>query len=262
MDVKCENLQNGEFPLTILHLNDDIVPEIGSTVVISENQSESVCDSPSKIWTGKRVLCSFSANNVDLDDYPFHAVTYGEPGELYGLPYNDHNYAKVWEEESNNDNQLALLAKVALSGKEGTDAEIQRSGSSGNVGTVSNSTELVQSSGHRGSNVPHVTIIKTPFLNQNYQTSSSIQSTLSTPTCKVATSNGRTILLTPSRGNLGASVQIHRVSSVNTSQVLLRADFSSGDGVFNGISSTLNGSIRCICGYNRDDGCLVQCTNC
>ncbi|VDK34900.1 unnamed protein product [Taenia asiatica] len=265
MDVKCENLQNDELPLAILHLNEDLlVPEIGSTVVISENQSESVCDSPSKIWTGKRVLCSFSANNVDLDDYPFHAVTYGEPGELYGLPYNDHNYAKVWEEESNNDNQLALLAKVALSRKEGTDVEIQRSDPSGNVSNISNSAEVVSSSGHRSSSVPHVTIIKTPFLNQINQTTSSIQQTLPGPACKVATSNGRTILLTPSRGNLGASVQIHRVSSVNTSQVLVRTDFASaGDGnVFNGISSPLNGSIRCICGFNRDDGCLVQCTNC
>ncbi|KAH9284212.1 Histone-lysine N-methyltransferase 2E [Echinococcus granulosus] len=264
MDVKCENLQNDEFPLTILHFNEDLlVPEIGSTVVISENQTESVCDSPSKIWTGKRVLCSFSANNADLDDYPFHAVTYGEPGELYGLPYNDHNYAKVWEEESNSDNQLALLAKVALSRKESTDVEIQRSDSSGN-GNMSNSTEVISSPGYRSPSVPHVTIIKTPFLNQNYQTSSSIQQKLSGPTCKVATSNGRTILLTPSRGNLGASVQIHRVSSVNTSQVLLRTDFAStGVGnVSNGISSTFNGSIRCICGFTRDDGCLVQCTNC
>ncbi|KAL5109312.1 Inactive histone-lysine N-methyltransferase 2E [Taenia crassiceps] len=175
----------------------------------------------------------------------------------------DHNYAKVWEEESNNDNQLALLAKVALSRKESADVEIQRSDSSGNVGNMSNSAEVVSSSGHRSSSVPHVTIIKTPFLSQNYQTPSSIQQTLSGPTCKVATSNGRTILLTPSRGNLGASVQIHRVSSVNTSQVLLRTDFASGDGsVFNGISSPFSGSIRCICGFNRDDGCLVQCTNC
>lgn len=151
------------------------------------------------------------------------------------------------------------MAKVALSRKESTDVEIQRSDSSGNVGNMPNSAEVVSSSGHRSSSVPHVTIIKTPFLSQNYQTSSSIQQT-----CKVATSNGRTILLTPSRGNLGASVQIHRVSSVNTSQVQLRTDFASaGDGnIFNGISPPLNGSIRCICGFNRDDGCLVQCTNC
>ncbi|KAM7535393.1 hypothetical protein Aperf_G00000091138 [Anoplocephala perfoliata] len=264
MDVKGENLQNDEFSLTIPTLSGDFhVPDIGSTVVISENQSETSCDSPSKIWTGKRAVCSFSANSNDLDDYPFHAVTYGEPCELYGLPYNDHNYAKVCEDESNGDNQLALLAKVALSRKENSDISPQRPDSASKVVTTS---EVISSSVYRNSTVPHVTIIKTPFLSQTYQNQklSTLQSTVSGPTCKVATSNGRTILLTPNRGNLGASVQIHRVSSVKTSQVLLRTDLNSTkEGIaYNGISGTVSGSIRCICGYNRDDGCLVQCSTC
>ncbi len=44
------------------------VPEIGSTVVISQNnQVECTTDSPSKIWSGKRVLCSFSSNKYVPD---------------------------------------------------------------------------------------------------------------------------------------------------------------------------------------------------
>lgn len=39
--------------------------------------------------TSKIYFCAnLNCFSVDLDDYPFHAVTYGEPGELYGLPYN------------------------------------------------------------------------------------------------------------------------------------------------------------------------------
>nr|CUU99755.1 hypothetical transcript [Hymenolepis microstoma] len=257
MEVKCDNLQGDGFSLPNPASSDEIlVPDIGSTVDISENQAEPVCDSPSKVWTGKRAVCSFSANNNDLDDYPFHAVTYGEPGELHGLPYNDHNYAKLCEEEAGGDNQLALLAKVALSGKESNTITLQRSVSTAK--TVSTSTEVVSSPVFRNSSVPHVTIIKAPFLNQSYQSPSSFQPA----TCKVATTNGRTILLTPNRGNLGASVQIHRVSSVKAPQVLLRTDFNSAnDGaVYNGISNTV--TIRCICGYNRDDGFLIQCNNC
>ncbi|VDN97260.1 unnamed protein product [Rodentolepis nana] len=257
MEVKCENLQVDEFSLPNPSSCDEIlVPDIGSTVDISENQAELVCDSPSKVWTGKRAVCSFSANNNDLDDYPFHAVTYGEPGELHGLPYNDHNYAKVCEDEASGDNQLALLAKVALSGKESNTITLQRSVSTSK--TVSTTPDVVSSPVFRNSNVPHVTIIKAPFLNQSYQSPSSLQPA----TCKVATTNGRTILLTPNRGSLGASVQIHRVSSVKPPQVLLRTDFNSAnDGaVYNGISNAV--TIRCICGYNRDDGFLIQCTNC
>ena len=56
-------MQNDENLLTVPHLTEDLfVPEIGSTVVISENQPEIFCDSPSKIWTGKRAVCTFSAN--------------------------------------------------------------------------------------------------------------------------------------------------------------------------------------------------------
>lgn len=63
MEVKCENLQGDDLSLPIPSSSDEIlVPDIGSTVDISENQSESICESPSKVWTGKRAVCSFSAN--------------------------------------------------------------------------------------------------------------------------------------------------------------------------------------------------------
>ncbi|VDD79239.1 unnamed protein product [Mesocestoides corti] len=232
MDVRSGDLQNDSSSMVFSVSNDEPpVPDIGSTVIISGiNQSEAVCEFPSK----------------------------------------DHNYAKIHEDETATDNQLALLAKLALAKHDtGTFMELPQSDppndfdSAANAVTTQCSVDVGTGSAHRGSSVPHVTIIKSPFVNQTLQAASPLQPASSASTCKVATTNGRTILLTPSRGSLGASVQIHRVSSMSSSQVLLRSDFNSGDGnVLNGIPGSTNNTIRCICGFNRDDGCLIQCTNC
>lgn len=52
---------NGD-SLSSLLIDGPPVPDIGSTVVISNCQVEPSSESPSKAWTGKRVLCSFSSN--------------------------------------------------------------------------------------------------------------------------------------------------------------------------------------------------------
>ncbi|VDP77329.1 unnamed protein product [Echinostoma caproni] len=109
-----------------------VPPDVGLNVLLNEVGCEiSAPDTPSKF--AKRALCSFSSNSTpteeDLDDYPFHVVSYGENSSCFGLPYNDHNYALVElhcksggsnnasstiSSNAEHEDRLALLAKLAL----------------------------------------------------------------------------------------------------------------------------------------------------
>ncbi|VDN08974.1 unnamed protein product [Dibothriocephalus latus] len=253
------------------------VPDVGSNVVINEhNKNIPIFGSPPKIWSGKRVLCSFSANGSDSDEYPFHAVTFGESASLTGLSYNDHSYAKTDQGESRNcpengDNQLALLAKLALAKHDSPESShVDCLGDFDSpVDNLCISDSLVErSSGTtKSSGVPHVTIIKQPYVSptNGHQVANQFQPHLPGTTCKVTPTNGRAILLAPTRSSLATSVQIHRVTSVAPQPVLLRTDMPpisvDGNSVQNP-PAAVPAQFRCICGFTHDDGCLVQCTSC
>ncbi|KAL7060764.1 hypothetical protein AAHC03_010147 [Spirometra sp. Aus1] len=80
LNIDCtsslDNKIPGSFPLHDTDLTENFgepippVPDVGSNVVINEhNKTIPIFGSPPKIWSGKRVLCSFSANGyVSLGD--------------------------------------------------------------------------------------------------------------------------------------------------------------------------------------------------
>ncbi|BHF72989.1 Histone-lysine N-methyltransferase 2E [Sparganum proliferum] len=251
------------------------VPDVGSNVVINEhNKNVPIFGSPPKIWSGKRVLCSFSANGSDSDEYPFHAVTFGESASSTGLSYNDHSYAKTDQGEpkncpENGDNQLALLAKLALAKHDTPESShvdcLEDFDSAVDNLCISDGLVERSSAATKSSGVPHVTIIKQPYISptNGHQVANQFQSHIPGTTCKVTPANGRAILLAPTRGSLAASVQIHRVTSVAPQPVLLRTDMPPVDGSsVQNPPATVQAQFRCICGFTHDDGCLVQCTNC
>ncbi|VDQ13186.1 unnamed protein product [Trichobilharzia regenti] len=185
-------------------------PDIGRTIEINLDGSET---SPKVSF---RVCSPKFSSDSDPDDYPFHAVTYGESESCWGLPYNvsyfcsitqfqDHNYASCEPNPklgSESDDRLSLLAKLALA----KDNSPNSMGGSVNALHSDSQTSWVS-----GENTVSVPVSKTVGLIELLVTTASYVSSV----------GSRTILFSAS-GNINPPLQIHRVTSSLTPHVVLR----------------------------------------
>ncbi|THD19922.1 Histone-lysine N-methyltransferase 2E [Fasciola hepatica] len=282
-----------------------VPPDVGLNVLLNEIGCEvPATDTPSKY--GKRALCSFSSNisstDEDLDDYPFHAVTYGENSSCFGLPYNDHNYASVEmlcktnrsnvvgntvSSNAEHEDRLTLLAKLALAkdGKQCSEPSVYSHkfpelnrfqhkppsnlipAASSDISQLSSRVLTAESAADAFATSDGLhSSPASAFGADNHTLSSGSARALvlpvSTAVCTVASSLTGSINALPS----ALPLQVHRVTSSLKPHVLLRTSLPALQ-----INTTVSrapysvdssGAIRCVCGYTHTDGCVVQCEKC
>ncbi|CAL8106949.1 unnamed protein product [Calicophoron daubneyi] len=266
-------------------------PDVGQNLIVDELGREvAICDTPSK--HAKRVLCSFSSQSVldgsDPDDYPFHAVSYGETGNSMGLPYNDHNYASTKPQppavSSEDEDRLSLLAKLALAKDdkqtEHFTAGQRRMQNTSGLGLIITSDEVTNNATYPrppGSGAAHITPSYNTTRYQSASCSSDNRSLISTvPSSLIATNtrlpNGgsHAYVLTSPRQMSSPPLQVHKVSSSLTPHIVLRTGMpglqinttNQGHRPSNSGSSESSSIIRCPCGSAHSEGYLIQCEKC
>ncbi|CAH8450379.1 unnamed protein product [Schistosoma margrebowiei] len=248
-------------------------PDIGQTVTIGHDGSEiSVCDTQR---LNKRVCFSYQDSESDPDEYPFHAVTYGESEGCWGLPYNDHNYASYEPNPDHNrsvepDDRLSLLAKLALAKDENpqdsgekTSRTLQSTLQTNWILEESSTVSTTKSVGLVELNTCSSTR-RSVVCNSELNSPSNGQS-LVTTTSHVSSLPSRTILISTTGGNVNPPLQIHRVSSSLTPHVILRTGLPGlqiSTTASRQVSTDGMDSVRCVCGNTNLDGYLVQCNQC
>ncbi|KAH8853802.1 Inactive histone-lysine N-methyltransferase 2E [Schistosoma japonicum] len=251
-------------------------PDIGRTVIINHDGCEiSLCDAQKG---NRRVVCFLHQNpECDPDEYPFHAVTYGESEGCWGLPYNDHNYASY---ESNpchtgppeSDDRLSLLAKLALAKDDSTEKLGEKVSST--LQSTLQSNWINKENSTVASATKSLGLIELNPLNTSNKRVSSNSEHFSTPTygqslvtmaSHVPPMSSRTILLSTTSGNVNPPLQIHRVSSSLTPHVVLRTGLPGlqiSTTAARQVTTESGEPVRCICGDTNVDGYLVQCNQC
>lgn len=248
-------------------------PDVGQTVTINHDGSEiSVCDTQR---LNKRVFFSYH-NESDPDEYPFHAVTYGESEGCWGLPYNDHNYASYEPNPDHNrsvepDDRLSLLAKLALAKDD--DAKDSKETTSRTLQSTLQTNWVLEESS-TVSTTKSVSLVEPSALCPSTRRSVVCNSGLNTPsngqslvttTSHVSSLPSRTILISTAGGNANPPLQIHRVSSSLTPHVILRTGLPGlqiSTTAPRQVSTDSMDSVRCVCGNTNLDGYLVQCNQC
>ncbi|CAH8450140.1 unnamed protein product [Schistosoma haematobium] len=249
-------------------------PDIGQTVTIGHDGSEiSVCDTQR---LNKRVCFSYQDSESDPDEYPFHAVTYGESEGCWGLPYNDHNYASYEPNPDHNrsvepDDRLSLLAKLALAKDENpqdsgekTSRTLQSTLRTNWILEESSTVSTTKSMGLVELNASCSSTKRSVVCNSELNSPSNGQS-LVTTTSHVSSLPSRTILISTTGGNVNPPLQIHRVSSSLTPHVILRTGLPGlqiSTTASRQVSTDSMDSVRCVCGNTNLDGYLVQCNQC
>ncbi|CAH8436559.1 unnamed protein product [Heterobilharzia americana] len=252
-------------------------PDIGRTVVITHEGLEDPPYDTQKL--NKRVVCFsyLNSSDSDPDEYPFHAVTYGESDSCWGLPYNDHNYASYEPDPklgkpTESDDRLSLLAKLALAKDDSADSldgqitsqhcsNLQSSWvGEENAAVVSSSKSLSLIE----LNPSFSSTKRSVVCNSEHHSVSANGQSLVTTASQVSMGN-RTILFSNSGGNMNSPLQIHRVSSSLTPHVVLRTSLPAlqiSTTVPRQVSNDTADSVRCICGNTNLDGYLIQCNQC
>nr|CAH8830614.1 unnamed protein product [Trichobilharzia regenti] len=248
-------------------------PDIGRTIEINLDGSETSPSDSQKL--NKRVVCfSYQNSDSDPDDYPFHAVTYGESESCWGLPYNDHNYASCEPNPklgSESDDRLSLLAKLALA------KDNSPNSMGGSVNALHSDSQTSWVSGENTVSVPvsktvgliEVNPILSPtkrsvICNSEAQPAPSNGQLLVTTASYVSSVGSRTILFSAS-GNINPPLQIHRVTSSLTPHVVLRTGAPAlqiATSAPRQLSTDAGDSVRCICGNPNLGGFLIQCNHC